>query len=98
MHNLIERLRDLTQPGDGNDRLKAADLLVELSAIIAFMPAKADVELALRAVNNGSGTDFRMELCRCDPEVGCVPCQYCAEYDVLKRVFKAATAAERQEG
>jgi hypothetical protein len=94
MKELLERLRDLTQPGDGNDRLKAADLLVELATIIAFMPAKDDVELALLACNNGSGTDFRMEMCRCDPEVGCVPCQYCAEYDVLSRVFNAAEAAE----
>jgi hypothetical protein len=39
----------------------------------------------LAQLANG-GTEFNYSWCQCDPDVGAVPCQYCAIYDALSRV------------
>ena len=42
MIDLIDRLRDLSQPGDGNDRLLAADEIERLLAIVEKLAMTAD--------------------------------------------------------
>lgn len=44
---------------------------------------KEAAELALLAFG---GERWREEFCRCDPEVGMSPCQYCAIHGALTRV------------
>lgn len=48
------------------------------------LPKLEDVELAILA-NGGP------ECCQCDPEVGHVPCMYCAVADVLRKLKGAIT-------
>jgi len=44
------------------------------------------LETAFRALNPivGDATKRQKQHCRCDPDVGATPCQYCAIYDALK--------------
>lgn len=51
---------------------------------------KEKIDLAFRA--NG-GEEFRQDLCGCDPDVGFVPCEYCAIRDGLLIGKKALEAS-----
>ena len=44
-----------------------------------------DIDLALRANNNGAPIAWRQDMCMCDPSVGMVPCQYCAIQNALEK-------------
>ena len=44
-----------------------------------------DIDLALRANNNGAPISWRQDMCMCDPSVGMVPCQYCAIQNALEK-------------
>jgi hypothetical protein len=46
---------------------------------------RSDLELAILA--NG-GFEFREDWCRCDPEVGYYPCEYCAIFRALTHFQK----------
>lgn len=69
--------------------VKLAEEVDRLRIVIARLPRKEDIELALAA--NG-GLDFREDYCHCDPSVGQSPCQYCAIDSVLRRVLRAVEA------
>jgi hypothetical protein len=71
------------------DKLKQ-DVAV-LEAVVARLPSKDDVNLAMLA--NG-GVEFQQDYCNCDSSVGMSPCQYCAIHDVLRRVNNAVEAAQ----
>ena len=40
---------------------------------------KADIELGILSI----GREWDERGCQCDPDVGCVPCHYCAEYNAI---------------
>ena len=44
-----------------------------------------DIDLALRANNAGGKIEWRKDFCECDPDVGMVPCQYCAIQNALEK-------------
>jgi hypothetical protein len=69
------------------------DELNELRTIIYNLPHKEDIELAIRA-NSMGGLEWKPEMCRCDPDVGCSPCPYCAIDSLLRRILKICKAAE----
>jgi len=68
------------------DQLKSE--IAPLKIIKDALPLQEDVRLAVLAINDGSGCNFREDLCRCDESTGCSPCQYCAIYTVLQRVLR----------
>lgn len=77
----------------------ALDEIDRLQAVVDAVPKSEDVELAIRA-NNMGGLTFKEDYCQCDPEVGCLPCPYCAIDSVLSRLWKAIDpeAAEAAKG
>lgn len=53
-----------------------------------------DVELAIKA--NG-GKNWKVNWCQCDPDVGMVPCEYCAIYHGLKNALRYLKEGEKAE-
>ena len=56
-----------------------------------------DIDLALRANNNGERIEWRQDLCMCDPEVGMVPCPYCAIQNALEKCKRFLSSERRVE-
>lgn len=67
--------------------------LIDKEDVKALVLDKDAIELALLA-NNGGGLDFRKEMCECDPEVGMVPCQYCAIDRLLRKALRTTNHAK----
>jgi hypothetical protein len=53
---------------------------------------KTDIELGILSI----GREWDKSMCRCDPEVGCAPCRYCAEHGAIlagERLLEQLAAA-----
>lgn len=72
----------------------------ELKATVDELPSKETILWALgaNAMLDGLLPDanpkWHKKHCRCDPDVGASPCEYCATWDALKGLYDTQAAAE----